>query len=214
MPEPLRLQLFHDALCAWCAVAVDRVFALERDFGGLLTVSLRPFPLRPEEQLLPRPEAAKVARQLRRASREPEGEGMVADLWRGDDRPLSSVPPLVALEAAQLQGRDAQRALLARIHEAGLKRGINVARRDVLVELAFTAGLDMRRFVAAFESPATARAVELSHREAVARGVRVIPAIALGDWLLTGARSLAEYRELVRGWVGRHDSASAARVLH
>jgi predicted DsbA family dithiol-disulfide isomerase len=215
MSEPVRLQLFHDALCAWCAVAVERVFALERDFGDLLSVTLRPFPLRPDEQLVGRPEAAKVSRHLKRAAREPEGQGMVADLWQGDDRPLSSMPPLIALEAALVQGRDAQRAFLRKLHENALKRGINVARRDVLFELASTVGLDVPRFALAFDSSATARAVELSHREALGRGVRAIPAIAVGeDWLLTGARPLCEYREVVRGWMQQHRDHPRARVIH
>ncbi len=215
MSEPVRLQVFHDALCAWCAVAVERVFALESDFGDLLSVTLRPYPLRPDEQLVGRPEAAKVSRHLRRAAREPEGQGMVTDLWQGDDRPLSSMPPLIALEAALLQGRDAQRALLRKLHENALRRGINVARRDVLFELAGTVGLDMPRFALAFESAATARAVELSYREAMGRGVRAIPAIAVGEeWLLTGVRPLREYREVVRGWMQQHSVHPLARVIH
>jgi predicted DsbA family dithiol-disulfide isomerase len=215
MSEPVHLQLFHDALCAWCAVAVERLLALEHDFGDLVDLSFRPYPLRPSEALLPQPEATKISRHLRRAAREPEGGGMVADLWTGEDRPLSSKPPLVALEAALIQGREAQRALLRKLHEAGLRRGINVARRDVLLEIASAVGLDMRRFTEALDSPAIARAVELSHGDAVARGIRAVPALSIGDeWMLTGLRPLAQYREVVRGWMQQHSAHPLARVIH
>ncbi len=215
MSEPVHLQLFHDALCAWCAVAVERLFTLERDFGDLVTVSLRPYPLRPSEELLPKPEATKITRHLRRAAREPEGGGMVADLWQGEDRPLSSTPPLIAVEAALIQGREAQRAFLRKLHEAGLRRGINVARRDVLLEIASAVRLDMHLFAEALDSPATARAVELSHQGAVARGIRAVPALSVGDeWMLTGLRPLAQYREVVRGWMQQHNAHPLARVIH
>lgn len=215
MSEPVRLQLFHDVLCAWCAVAVERLFALERDFGDLVSLSLRPYPLRPSEGLLPKPEATKITRNLRRAAREPEGGGMVADLWQSEDRPLSSTPPLIAVEAALLQGQEAQRAFLRKMHEAGLRGGINVARRDVLLEIASAVDLDMRRFTEALDSPATARAVQLSHRDAIARGVRAVPALSVGEeWMLTGLRPLAQYREVVRGWMQQHHAHPLARVIH
>jgi len=215
MREPVRLCLFHDVLCAFCQVAAERLRRIEDEFGDLVEVELRPFPLRTEPASPTRSELRRQVRLVKSAAREREGASLSPALWRGIDPPHSSLPPLVAAEAARLQGRDAQRALLERMREAAFGGGVNVARRDVLLELAAAARLNMDRFVVAFDSPATLRAIENSRREAVGRGVRALPSEVIDEeGLLTGVREVHEYRDALLRWLQRRGGGDSERVLH
>src|SRR5205814_10724344 len=111
-PASLELVLYHDVLCSWCYVADARLEYLRDEYGPLVRWRLRPYPLRPENQLPDKKQRAVLARHFRRVSREREGVGIKADLWTGADPPSSSLPPLVALEAALPQGSESQRELL------------------------------------------------------------------------------------------------------
>ena len=124
--------------------------------------------------------------------------------------PQSSLPPLLALEAARLQSRCAQQALALRLREAAFLFGVNVARRDVLLELAAATGLQMDRFAVALDAPATLRAVEQSRLQAIRHGVRAVPAVVVGrEWPMSGVRELHEYRDvLMRWWDRRGESIS------
>jgi len=215
MSEPVHISLFHDVLCALCQVAYDRVRRLEDEFGGLVVVELRPFALRPEAAAPSARDAQRQVRLVKKASREPEGALLQPSLWCGMDLPLSSLPPLLASEAARRQGRSAQHRLLCRLREAAFQSGLNVARRDVIFELAAGCALDMDRFADAFDAPETLLAVEECRRQAVLRGVRKLPSLLIGgEWLVTGVREMHEYREVLLHWLQRRSGAELARVLH
>src|SRR5207253_1952670 len=99
--EPqVELTLYHDVLCSWCYVADRRLDYLRDEYGSAVRWSIRGYPLRTEERLPDRRQRALLARHFRRVAKEAEGQGVVADLWTGADPPASSMPPLVALEAA------------------------------------------------------------------------------------------------------------------
>jgi predicted DsbA family dithiol-disulfide isomerase len=215
MREPISIAFFHDVLCPWCFVAAERLRVLKAELGDAVEVVLRPYLLRPEEEPMTPRELTRVVRHARRASREPEGRDLHPALWKGSDRPLSSLPPLVAAQAALHQGQRARDAFLLRMRQAAHVQGINVARTDVLLELASATGLDVREFVRAFESPTTRKAIETSTLDAVRRGVRAVPAVSLGDeWILTGVRSLAEYRDALRRWREERGGGVPERGLH
>jgi predicted DsbA family dithiol-disulfide isomerase len=214
MLEPIRIQIFHDVLCGWCCVAASRVRALRAELGDAVDVQWRPYPLRPDVALSTH-ELARVAQKVRRASREPDSGWITPLLWEGRDPPTSSLLPLIAAEAALLQGPAHQDAFLARMRLAAFRDGINIGRRDVILELAQLAGLDLSRFIVAFDSEQTAQAVELSHRDAVRRGVQAVPAVTFGDeWLLTGVRELSEYREVLRRFLARRGATGPLTILH
>jgi predicted DsbA family dithiol-disulfide isomerase len=122
---------------------------------------------------------------------------------------------LLAAEAARAQGRGAQRALLSRLREAALRGEINVARRDVILEMASSAGLDMERFCLDFDAPETLRAVERSRCQAMRHGVRAVPAVVLGgEWLISGVRELHEYREVLLHFLERCGAGQSPRLLN
>src|SRR5712664_1201498 len=130
VPAEVDLVLYHDVLCAWCYVADARLEYLRDEYGASVRFRYKGYPLRPGQELPDRKERAVLARHFRRVAKEKEGRGVVPDLWTSCDPPSSSLPPLIALEAALSEGEEAQRQLLRALREAAFLRGFNVSRRD------------------------------------------------------------------------------------
>jgi predicted DsbA family dithiol-disulfide isomerase len=212
---PLELVLYHDVLCSWCYVADARLEFLRDEYGGLVRWSLRPYPLRPDNQLPDKKQRAILARHFRRLSREREGLGVKPDLWTGRDPPTSSVPPLVALEAALPQGADLQRDLLKAMRRAAFQQGINVARRDVQLELAHSVGLDLNQFVERLDKPGQELAIASAVEEAEALGIKGVPALVIGgEWLMQGCRDLSEYRQVIDKYLRERVAPAQVRMMH
>jgi predicted DsbA family dithiol-disulfide isomerase len=200
LAEPPSLVLYEDPLSPWCLVAEQRIrAALDEVSGDFAPLRIEPFPLRSEPRAPTAAERRTLARVARRAAKEPEAARTTPDLWLSADPPLTTVPVLAALYAARQQGNVHEDALRDAIREAGLVRGINVTRADVLYELAGAAGLDVSRFAGALAAPATERRVREAFEDALEKGIDVAPALVIGDeWLVAGPRSGAEYRAVLR----------------
>jgi predicted DsbA family dithiol-disulfide isomerase len=211
----VELVLYHDVLCSWCYVADSRLDYLRDEYGPMLRWSLRPYPLRPENQIPDKKQRSVLARHFRRLGREEEGKGVKPDLWTGRDPPASSVPPLVALEAALAQGTEPQRELLKAMRGAAFLQGINVARRDVQLELASQVGLDVGRFVEQLEDPRIEQDVNDAVEEAESLGIRGVPALVIGgEWLMQGCRELVEYRQVIDKYLRERVAAAQLRMTH
>jgi len=210
------LVLYQDPLSPWCLVAEERIEAAAASLPGtFLPLRLEPFPTRVTPRALTKTERSVMARAARRAAREPELSGSIPDLWLSPDPPLSSFPVLTALYAARLQGATRELALRSAIREAAHYRGLNVARTDVLLELAQLAGLDVARFAAGLSAPATGARIAQTLQTALERGVREVPALVIGDeWLVVGARRTEVYRSILRRYASARLGATAARVVH
>jgi predicted DsbA family dithiol-disulfide isomerase len=211
----VELVLYHDVLCSWCYVADARLSYLRDEYGPILRWSLRPYPLRPENQLPDKKQRSVLARHFRRVAREQEGKGVKPDLWTGQDPPASSVPPLVALEAALPQGPEAQRAFLVALRRAAFIEGINVARRDVQIELASRVGLDVGALVDRLDDPRLEQEVNDAADEAEALGIHGVPALVIGgEWLMQGCRDLAEYRQVIDKYLRERVADAQVRMMH
>ena len=214
-PAAVELVLYHDVLCSWCYVADARLDYLRDEYGPTVRWRLRPYPLRPENQLPDKKQRAVLARHFRRVAREEEGKGVKADLWTGQDPPSSSLPPLVALEAALPQGPEMQRALLKAMRRKAFVEGINVARRDVQVELAAQVGIDVGRFLEQLDDPRLQQDVTDAVDEAEAIGIKGVPALVIGgEWLMQGCRDLSEYRQVIDKYLRERVAAAQVRVMH
>ncbi len=214
--EPAPLVLYEDPLSPWCLIAERRIRAAADDLpGAFRPLRLEPFPTRVTPRALSKTDRCALARAARRAAREPELSGSIPDLWLSPDPPLSSLPVLTALSAARLQGRAAEAALREAIRGAALFRGVNVARTDVLLELAHVARLDVTSFAAALAAPGTEARVHETLRQALDRGVREVPALVIGDeWLVVGARRTEVYRSVLRRYVSERLGPAAVRTFH
>jgi predicted DsbA family dithiol-disulfide isomerase len=214
-PDRIELTLFHDVLCGWCWVAEKRLLLLKEELGDLISLEHRPFMVH-EDAMPTARERRSRARTLRRVAREKEGRGIKPDLWLSEDPPRSSLPPLIALEAARIVGGPEGRT---RMHEAlrraALRSGINVSRDDVLVELAHRVELDVSRFLTALRSSETRRLVIEQHEDAASHGIDAVPAVTIGDeWLLTGARTIDEYREAILRYARTRGLIVPERTIH
>jgi predicted DsbA family dithiol-disulfide isomerase len=210
------LILYEDPLSPWCLVAERRIAAAADEFpGAFRPLRLEPFPTRVTPRALSKGDRCAFARAARRAAREPELRGSIPDLWLSPDAPLSSLPVLTALSAARLQGGAREAALRDAVREGALYRGLNVARTDVLLELAQLAGLDVNAFAAALAAPATELRVQETLRQALDRGVHEVPALVIGDeWLVVGARRIEVYRSVLRRYVAERLGMAALHTVH
>lgn len=217
-PRQLSILVYQDLLCAWCYLADARVTALRREFSGAIRWTFRPFPLRISDDVPSGKLLGRLVRDVERARAEVEGRRLRVNLWDGGDPPRSSVPPLVALEAARLQGAGARRELARAMQQAALEQGVNVSRADVVFELASAVGLNMNRFVVAYRSEEMLRLVLEEHRVAEERGVKTVPTLVIGGrWMISGLRGLAEYRRHIvscMGKLGMSTGGSPENMLH
>jgi len=192
---PLQVVVYQDVLCAWCYITDQRLDALRSEFGDALVWKSRPYALRVDDRVPGQEDRKAFLKELTRARKEPEGKNLSTELWKSADAPRSSVPPLIALEAARMQDPLAARALARSLAKTGLELGLNVSRTDVLFEVAQRLGLHMGRFAAAFESPDLRRLVLDEHKAACERGVRGVPTLVIGErWMISGLREQSEYR--------------------
>jgi predicted DsbA family dithiol-disulfide isomerase len=210
------LVLYEDPLSPWCLIAERRVAAALEELPGVFApLRHAPFPLRPEPRALTRAERRELARAARRAAREPEARGLTADLWLSPDAPAWSIPALTALAAARLQGATREAALREAIREAAFVKGMNVARTDVLVELADHAGLDVARFSGALAAGDAERRVLADFEEALGKGIDGAPALVIGEeWLVSGPRAIEEYRAVLRRYAQGRLGVASQRILH
>lgn len=209
-PCALRISVYEDLLCAWSYIADARLLALRRELGDAVRWRFRPYPLRLDDVVPGQRELAKWVGDLERARQELEGHRLRTDLWRTGDPPLSSVPALVALEAAGMQGSWARFTLSRTMRRAALEEGINISRPDVAFELADSIGLTMNRFIAAYQSPQLRRLVLDEHRIAERRGVKRVPTIVIGErWMISGLREISEYRRHILDCMGKLERSTA-----
>jgi predicted DsbA family dithiol-disulfide isomerase len=154
-------------------------------------------------------------RAARKAAREPEAAGTLPDLWLSGDPPVTTLPALAALEAARQQGETRAATLRAALREAALARGINVTRRDVLLELAAASGLDVARFHGSLDSEHTQKHVLAAWDDALAKGVESAPALVIDEeWLVAGPRTMSQYRAILRRYATARLGLAGVRVVH
>jgi predicted DsbA family dithiol-disulfide isomerase len=224
--EPqIEVLFYHDVLCSWCLLAEGRLRSLLSAGVSLGPVRFerRAFPTR-HRDTVPTPREARVlSRHYQRAGKTYDGKGIVPDLWQSVDPPLSSLPPLRALLAARAQTPEGEDALLSAMRKAAFFQGINVARRDVLIELAERVGLNVDRFVSALDSSLTEQALYAEHDEGEARGINGVPTLLLRipeapsgspEWILTGCREIYEFREIFMQFRNRVEAQNPERLLH
>jgi predicted DsbA family dithiol-disulfide isomerase len=215
--RPISLALHGDVLDPWCWLAERRItIAADECHGRFMPLEHVALPQRWEPRAPSAVERRNRSRELRRAAKEPDAPPFSPELWSpAASGPVSSAPGLVAIAAARLQGRTAEAALREALREAALVRALDVSRTDVLLEVAARAGLDLARFVPAFEAPATERALLDDIADAADRGIEDGPALVVGDdWMISGARSLRDYRLILKRYLAMRVGTLVELTVH
>jgi|SRR5215831_14503808 len=214
---PLPVTVYQDILSAWGYLAELRLQTLAAEFGAEVHWTFRPFPLLARSSSLTEAERTRWIEEINQARAESDGRALRVDLWTQDDCPNSSLRPLIAVEAAGLQGERARSQMARALQRAALEQSINVSRMDVLLELASAAALDVDRFSVALNSPRLRRLLLAERDLARERGVNGVPTLVVaGRWMICGLREMGEYRRYLQMCIKRHAERRVAfeRVLH
>jgi len=213
----VEIVLYGDVLDPWAWIAERRIsLAADGFHGRFTTLRHAPLPRRWEPRAPTTAERRARARELQRAAREPDAPPLSPALWSDAGiAPLGSAPALIAVAAARLGGDAAAEHLRAVLREAALVEGIDVSRRDVIIELAARAGLNLARFLPALEASATERALLDEIGRARELGVDRGPALVIDDdWLVRGLRSLRDYRLLFKRYLAVRAGTSVEHTVH
>jgi predicted DsbA family dithiol-disulfide isomerase len=200
VPERVDLIVWSDYLCPWCYNAAVRLHRLEDEFGDRVTLEWRTFLLRPHV------DSKRTLEQFRAYTtswERPAAEQDAASftVWSTDEGPPShSVPPHLVAKAAATLGREAFRAMHARLLRAYFTENHDITDADVLLALWRDVGLPDDAFARAGED-AILRAVVDQHNEAVRRDITGVPAVLMvgNDVPVLGAMPYETYRR----WVTR-----------
>ncbi len=129
-------------------------------------------------------------------------DGVTFHPWPDDrDMPSHSLPALEAGKCAERQGAEA----FARYHEALLRAYFelnrDISQRDVLIQVADSAGLDVAGFQRDLDEGTQRAAVLADFIEAQTRGITAVPTVLLADAAgavrVVGEVPLAQYRRVV-----------------
>ena len=204
--KSLQITVYQDVLCSWCYLADLRLDTLKQEFGDSIRWRVRPYPLRVLDKRPTEKELRGLTEEVHRAQQEPDplARQLSPELWQGTDAPRSSIPALIALEAARLQSPTARAHLARAMQRAALEQGVNVTRTDVIFELASRVGLEMSPFSVAYHAEDTRKLILEEHQLATSRGVRGVPTLVIaGRWMVCGLREVSEYREYILSCLGK-----------
>ncbi len=126
-------------------------------------------------------------------------EGVRFTMWARDDFPTWSLPALEAAKCVALQGDEPFERVHLLLFEAFFSKGVNIGKREEVIEVVRGAGVEMDRFLKDYGA-GTARAQVLKEYEEALTTYRVnsIPTVIFdGGQEIVGATSLDEYLKIL-----------------
>ncbi len=152
--------------------------------------------LKPEPVAFPTFSSERRGHWLTAASAEP---ALGIRPWvTGARYPASSVPALLAAQAAKRQGEDASDAFHFSLFRTFLIDNRDISDEAVLARVALTVGLDLDRFRRDLKDPSVKEAVYAEHLEAVDQlGVEAVPTVIIGTERIEGAAPPPVYETAV-----------------
>jgi len=191
----MRVEFFHDVLCAWCYCLSPRLRRVAKKFPKLEIVH-RCFALAPTPNTIAEIFGSKeqgkreILNHWRAANMNDDEHRINADLMasREFDYPYS-MPGLLACKTAEMQGgQEAHWNMFDRVQKAHLTECRNIADINVLRDCAYEIELDIERFDKDFNNPSTANSVNKDIRLARELGVNAVPTLIIDrKWVVEGA---------------------------
>ncbi|MGE3917767.1 MAG: DsbA family oxidoreductase [Hyphomicrobiaceae bacterium] len=203
---PLGVTVYSDVICPWCYIGKRR-FEAAIDSPGMpqvFAIGWRPFELNPDMPSEGMERAAYRARKFgaERASeldRQMAENGREAGIVFAFDRmkvtPNTRLAHRLVWQAGQ-EGPVAQNAIVNRLFAAYFEEGADIGRRDVLIDLAEEAGLDVKGCKVALFDDASLEAVLDLEDAGIRMGIRGVPFFILaGKYAISGAQPPELWRD-------------------
>jgi predicted DsbA family dithiol-disulfide isomerase len=210
----VRVEFFHDVLCAWCYALSPRVRRLAKEHPEVQIVH-RCFALAPTPEAIVAIFGSKergkreILNHWRAANANDDQHRINADLMasRPFDYPYS-MPGLLACKAAEAQGGPAAHwDMFDRVQRAHLTECVNIADFEVLRRCAEEVGLDVGRWEEDYHSARVRQLVQADLDRAQALGVTAVPTlVAEGRFALVGAQPY----ERLEAWLRAVESRTGA----
>jgi len=202
----MKIEFFHDVLCAWCYAFSPKVRKLSEEFPQLEIIH-RCFALAPTADSIAEmfgsgEEGKKEILKHWQAANEIDDEHRICveDMaCKTFDFPFS-MPGLLACKAAELQGGgNAHWALFDRIQKAHFTEALDISQFNILLKCARDVGLEIDKFISDYNSKKVNLLVENDIERAEELGVYVVPSIVLGEEsILTGVQDYEDLRNFVK----------------
>ncbi|HEY5600402.1 MAG TPA: DsbA family protein [Candidatus Manganitrophaceae bacterium] len=202
MATPIRIDYYTDPLCSWCFAAEPTLDRVKEHFKDRIELHYKVFPLFDDVREVMNDPARlwTIADRYRIVSKK---TGVYIDnkVW-SIDPPQSAWPACEAIKAAERQGFSAVDRFIKLLRNGVMLDGKNISRRDVQMELASKAGLDLPRFEKDLSDPkvhdqALADVAD-ARRENVESRPTFILANTQGDKvLIAGPRRFSLFKEAV-----------------
>jgi len=200
----IKIEFFHDVLCAWCFVLSPRLHKIASKYD--IKVIHRAFALAPSPGSIALIFGSKekgkreILNHWRKANLLDDEHRINADLMekREFDYPYS-IPGLLACKAAEFQGgQEAHWKIFDRIQKAHLVECLNIADFQVLKQCAKEVGLDVEKFEKDYKSEKVLEALNYDLKLARKYGVYAVPTlVANSKEFLIGAQSY----DVLEAWI-------------
>jgi protein disulfide-isomerase len=195
------ITVYSDYLSPWCCVLAVRLRRIKEEYGDSVSITWKSRPMVvgdiPGRKISPHSVESRARANF-------EEEGLFNPWDENKDYPSSSMPAQVAAKCALQQGEEA----FERFHEATFRVFFHDCRdisdREVLMDLAGEAGLDMERFSADFASDERRQEVMADVEEVRSRyeGWGIPLTVVGGRMPIEGAAPTDVYRRAVAVCLG------------
>ena len=196
---PLPVTIYSDVICPWCYVGKRRLekAMLAPGMPQQLAITWRPFELNPD---MPAEGMERSAYRVQKFG--PEKAGRIDQTMTETGREVGIAFAFDKMQRtpstrlahrliwhAERRGPEVQSALVDRLFKGYFEEGLDIGRKDVLLELATAAGLDAGDARAALEDESSLAAVLGLEDAGISMGIRGVPYFVLIDrYAISGAQ--------------------------
>jgi len=195
--KPIKIEFFHDVLCAWCYALSPRVDKLKEKYGDQIEIVHRSFALAPEPDSIAQMFGNKaegkeeILGHWRAANQNDDEHRIHAEIMvtKPFDYPYST-PGLLACKAAELQGGNAMHEkIFNRIQKAHMTDCDNINDFEVLKKCAADVGLDVEKWEKDYHSQQVRQMLDEDLYKAYQYGVNSVPTLIANEkYKLSGAQ--------------------------
>lgn len=213
----LKIELWSDVMCPWCAIGYANLATALKQISGEIEAEIHwmPYELNPgipdegeaQDKVIARNygRTGEQAAQMREEIRKRGDEAGINLRWQGEGpEPVAMMrntrrAHILLAWALAAYGPDAQTRLKLALFQAHFGHHRDIARPDVLVEIATQAGLDGEQALAALTDDRLVSRVVWEEDRAAQLNITAVPTMLMNERLLvSGARTPEVYIDAMR----------------